>query len=193
MMVFEGEEVRRFRHSLRAKSDAIMVGSNTIRADDPHLTVRDAEGPNPLRVIPASQGDLPLQSNVFSDGLPTLVAVSASAPQANVAALEARGVAVERVGETVVDLRGLLARLHTLGIGSVMVEGGAKLLASLFRARLVDELIIQHLPVIFGGDEAPAMVGGAAIDDVLESVRLELVDVTRMGQHAIITYRPRHE
>jgi hypothetical protein len=97
------------------------------------LTVRDAPGSSPLRVVPASTANLPLSSNIFSDGYPTLVAVSAAAPPARVAAMANAGASIVTCGVSRVDLKTLLEHLHDGGIKSLIVEGGATLLAALFR------------------------------------------------------------
>jgi riboflavin-specific deaminase-like protein len=188
MMKFEDDLIRRFRHELRAQSDVIMVGSNTVRLDNPSLTVRHASGPNPLRVIPATLGDLPLESTILMDGNSTMVAVSERAPGENIAALRQRGADVVRAGVDKVDLGLLLSLLYRQSIRSVMVEGGATLLAALFRSRLVDRLIVQHLPVIFGGDGVPSMVGGPALASLDEAVKLRLRKVDSVGNHALIDY-----
>lgn len=188
MMKFEDDPIRRFRHELRAQSDVIMVGSNTVRLDNPSLTVRHASGANPLRVIPATLGDLPLESTILMDGNSTMVAVSERAPRENIAALRQRGADVVRAGVDKVDLGLLFSLLYRQSIRSVMVEGGATLLAALFRSGLVDRLIVQHLPVIFGGDGVPSMVGGPALASLDDAVKLRLRKVDSVGNHALIDY-----
>jgi riboflavin-specific deaminase-like protein len=154
---FYGDELRVWFHQQRAVHDAIMVGAATVRADDPLLTVRFGGGPNPLRVVPASTGDLPLGAALLNDGLPTLVVVSEAAPDHVVAALrEKPQVEVIYCGETQINLRELLSQLDTRGVGTLVAEGGSRLLHSLFAARLVDRIIIKHIPVISGAGDAPA-------------------------------------
>ena len=188
MMSFEDDAVRRFRHEVRAASDAIMVGSNTIRLDNPSLTVRHVPGSNPLRVVSASMGDLPLDSQILTDGKSTLVAVSEAAPASRIAALRSSGAEVVYVGSVNVDLVGLFGLLHERGIGSIVVEGGATLLASLLRGRLVDRIVVQHIPVIFGGDGVPSMVGGEPIGSIDEAIRLRLREAKTVGTHAVMDY-----
>jgi 2,5-diamino-6-(ribosylamino)-4(3H)-pyrimidinone 5'-phosphate reductase len=187
-MAFESDEVRRLRHEIRAKSDAIMVGSNTIRIDNPLLTVRHVEGPNPLRVIPASMADIPYTAHVINDGGPTLIAVGAQAPEKRVRRLLDANVAVFRTSTNVVDLSELLEHLYSQDVRSLMVEGGTTLLSALFRSRLVDRLIVQHLPIIFGGDSTPCMIGGPSIDRIDDAIKIQLLDVYGVGGHAIIEY-----
>ena len=193
MMELEDQDIRRYRHELRAQADAIMVGSGTLRLDDPSLTVRNVEGRNPLRVIVSSDGNLPLTSKVFTDGQATLIAVGQAASAARIEALQATGSQVEVTDTENVDLPTLLERLYAQGVAILIVEGGATLLASFFRLRLVDELIIQHLPVVFGGSDTPSMVGGPPLDDPHAGYALRLEEVRAVGGHAVIIYRCRHE
>jgi 5-amino-6-(5-phosphoribosylamino)uracil reductase len=95
---------------------------------------------------------------------------------------------VVRAGSTQVDLAALLSDLADRGVSSLVVEGGASLLASLFRNRLVDRLIVQHLPVVFGGDNVPSMVGGSALKSLDDAIRLRLVETRTVGAHAVIIY-----
>jgi len=153
---YSTDELKAWFHGQRAASDAIMVGANTVRVDDPQLTVRHVEGPNPLRVIPSSDGLLPLTSALLNDGFPTLVATAKIAQPATVAALSAKpGVEVICCGETEVDLAALMRILAERGIRRLMVEGGSTLLSSLFGRDLVSKIIIKHIPVISGDPEAP--------------------------------------
>ncbi|WP_288252143.1 RibD family protein [uncultured Hydrogenophaga sp.] len=191
MMKFEDEAIRRYRHGLRARCDAILVGANTAKLDNPLLTVRDAMGPDPLRVVPSSRGDLPLDLNLLTDGGRTLIAVSEAAPDSHRSALRATGAEVLVAGTDRVDLPALLTQLGQRGVLSLMVEGGATILASLFRAGMVDRLIVQHLPVVFGGDDTPAMVGGPPLQNVDDAIPLSLVEVQRVGHHAVIVYERR--
>lgn len=188
MLELEDDIIRRYRHALRSMVDAIMVGSGTIRVDDPYLTVRHVSGRNPLRVIPNSQGDLPLASNVLTDGNATLVAVGEAASEARVGALRATGASVVTMGAQSVDLPLLLQHLYMQGVASLLVEGGSKLLSSLFRLRMVDRLLVQHIPVVFGGVNTPSIVGGEPLIDVEMGYPLDLMEVQAVGQHAVIIY-----
>lgn len=73
LMSLMTEEVYKYLHSIRAQVDAIMVGCETVRTDDPSLTVRYVEGKNPIRVIPCSTANVPLNANIFSKDAPTII------------------------------------------------------------------------------------------------------------------------
>ena len=153
---YSTDELKVWFHGQRALCDAIMVGANTVRVDDPSLTVRYVEGRSPLRVIPSSDGLLPLTSALLNDGLPTLVATAATATAEARAALAAKpGVEVIRCGETEVDLVALMKVLAARGVRTLIVEGGSTLLSSLFGQDLVRRIIIKHIPIISGDPEAP--------------------------------------
>jgi 2,5-diamino-6-(ribosylamino)-4(3H)-pyrimidinone 5'-phosphate reductase len=145
---------------LRADLDAILVGVGTVVADDPSLRVhwdllQRAPGREPLRVILDTQGRLPRTSKVLDGSQPTLVATSSACERVFPGSAE-----VVRFGETEVDLVALLQELARRGVRSVLVEGGAKVLASFLRDGLVDALTVYVAPVVIGGTTAPPMVAG---------------------------------
>jgi 2,5-diamino-6-(ribosylamino)-4(3H)-pyrimidinone 5'-phosphate reductase len=84
LMQFMSHEAEVLLHQIRADSDAIMVGANTIRIDNSFLTVRHVEGKNPIRVIPSSKADISPDANVLSPDAPTIIAVSARADRKRV-------------------------------------------------------------------------------------------------------------
>jgi riboflavin-specific deaminase-like protein len=153
---YSTDELKAWFHGQRALCDAIMVGANTVRVDDPSLTVRYVEGRNPLRVIPSSDGLLPLSSALLTDGVPTLIATASKATAETVAALRAKpNVEVVLCGNGQVDLPALMELLAARGLKTLIVEGGSTLLSSLFGHGLISRIIIKHIPIISGDPEAP--------------------------------------
>ena len=148
-------ESLRFGHELRAKHDAIMVGVGTDCKDDPRLTVRLAEGRNPLRIVVDSVLRTPLTAAVLTKGAApgTVLTVTDRAPAAKRDEVRALGATVLCLPTNTggrVDLVALLAALDDRGVGSVLVEGGAGLITALLRARLVDRLVVCVAPKILG-------------------------------------------
>ena len=194
-----GEQSREFAHLLRARSDAIMVGINTVLADDPQLTARDAEGNanerQPLRVVLDSRGRMPQDAKMLSAPGNTLVVTagpvrpelvegrSGSTGSPRTEYIEVRG------DDGRVDLRALMAMLGERDITSVLVEGGGAVLGALFDLKLVDKVVAFVAPVIIGGDEAISPVGGVGIADMRDALRLRDVDVRQFGNDvAVIGY-----
>ncbi len=173
-----------FSHELRAGHDAVMVGAGTVARDDPRLTVRLAPGESPLRVVVDSSLRTPMDAAVLAAGAAggTVLAVNRRAPDERCREADTLGATVLRLPSDPrggVDLRALLTRLRDIGVGSVMVEGGAALITALLRERLVDRLAVCIAPKILGaGIEA---VGDLGIRDLAESVALADAAFTPRG------------
>lgn len=176
-------------HEQRANHDAIMVGAETVRADDPLLTVRHAEGVNPLRVIPTSSGNIPLKANVLSDGNPTLLAIGKSVPARFREELQRRPwVEVIECGEHAVDLVRLMRVLEERGVRRLVVEGGSQLLHSLFGADLVSRMIIKHIPVVSGALEAPSYLEAYKGAPAVPRSKWKLIDLFAKSGVAVTIY-----
>ena len=188
---FYGDELRTWFHGQRAAHDAIMVGAGTVRSDDPQLTVRHALGANPLRIVPCSRGDLPLDCALLNDGVATLIVVSAMAVPATIAALKARPhVEVVVCGDDAIDLVALMAVLDARGVRSLIVEGGSRLLHSLHALGLVSRIIIKQIPVITGRDDAPTYLRAGPSGPALSLSRWRLDELFALGGVAISIYSP---
>jgi 2,5-diamino-6-(ribosylamino)-4(3H)-pyrimidinone 5'-phosphate reductase len=190
LMKYMAPETELLLHQTRADYDAIMVGSNTIKIDNSFLTVRKVPGKNPLRVIPNSRADLPLDSNVLKPDAPTLIAVSERAQPERVVAIRERGVRVISAGKEDIDLSLLMQILYQdFGVRKLMIEGGPTLNWHMLRDRLVDEIRLIHLPFIVGGSDTPSLVGGMHIEDEHEMIRLELTRFYLCGTNLVTEYR----
>jgi riboflavin-specific deaminase-like protein len=185
-------ESLRFTHALRSEHDAIMVGASTACKDDPRLTVRLVPGKDPLRVVVDSTLRTPLTSAVLANGAATgtVLAVTERAPAERCDKVRSLGATVLRLpadAEGRVDLNALLSELLSLGIGSVMVEGGAALITSLLCKQLVDRLVVCIAPKILGrGIEA---VGDLGICELGDSLALTDTSVITYGVDVILDSR----
>lgn len=175
-----------FAHQLRADHQAVMVGAGTIASDDPRLTVRLVDGTSPLRIVVDSTLRLPLEAHVLSDGGPALIAVTTRAPDARIEAIRQGGAEVlvvreDRSGR--VDLCELLGHLALRGLMSVLIEGGAAVITSALRERLVDRLIICIAPKVIGsGIEA---IGDLNIRSMSEALYFSASSFTSVGEDII--------
>ena len=171
-----GPESRRYVHELRAASDAIMAGINTVLADDPQLTARD-ENDNPLenqplRVIIDSNFRIPPDAKLLSEPGQTLVITSKSgaisaerlSPDVEIETLAA--------SDGLVDLKALLELLGQRDVVSLFVEGGGTVLGSLFDLGLVDKVVAFVAPVIIGGRDASSPIGGIGIEKMADDYSL---------------------
>ena len=147
-----GSESRAFVHHLRANADAIAVGSGTVLADNPSLTVRDAPTPRlaPRRVVFDRNLQTPVESTLAqtSREIPTLIyTLGSNAPAASLSALQSAGVQVD---STATDLATALRSLRGDGVRALFVEAGPRLTGSFLRESLVDRLIIFRSPLLLG-------------------------------------------
>ena len=142
-------------HQLRAAHDAILVGIGTVLADNPSLTVRLVEGKNPQPIVADSRLRLPLSAHLLCQHpLSPWIAAGEPADAGRQHVLEAAGARVLRLPMNTrghVDLTALLERLGALGITSVMVEGGARIITSFLAERLVDHIVLTVAPRLVGG------------------------------------------
>ena len=187
---FYGAELSRWFHAERSKHDLIMVGAGTVRCDDPELTVRHVEGPNPIRVVPTSSGDLPNDATIFTDGRPTILLIPEDLQDDATAPFTRNRdcVSLIRAGEGVVDLRKSLETLEAMGFSSLMVEGGSRLLTSLFAADLIDRIIVKHIPVVTGAPDAPSFLSQAAGGALPNLSRWTLETCSAIGGVAVTSY-----
>ncbi|WP_407940133.1 bifunctional diaminohydroxyphosphoribosylaminopyrimidine deaminase/5-amino-6-(5-phosphoribosylamino)uracil reductase RibD [Nakamurella leprariae] len=175
-------EARADVHRLRAQVDTMLVGVGTVLADDPALTVRDADGTpvgrQPLRVVADSTGRTPSTARVRDDAAPTWIA------------------GADEVGDgTRVDLVRLLEELYRRDRRHVLLEGGPTLAAACFDAGLVNEAVLYVAPTVLGAGR-PAVDGGRLhtlaerTDGVLRSVRQVGPDVRLDVVFPVLLSRP---
>ena len=171
-----GPESRALVHRWRAEVDAIAVGIGTALADDPLLTARDLPDPparQPLRVVFDSEARLPLDSQLVRTigDAPLVIAASATAPDARVAALRDAGADVLLLaGDRDQRVGAALAELGRRQVTSVMLEGGAELAGAFLDAGELDELRLFIAPLLLGGEGSRALLFGEGAERVAAAV-----------------------
>ncbi|MFB7451857.1 MULTISPECIES: bifunctional diaminohydroxyphosphoribosylaminopyrimidine deaminase/5-amino-6-(5-phosphoribosylamino)uracil reductase RibD [unclassified Streptomyces] len=172
-------------HRLRAEADAVVVGSGTARADDPHLAVRvvadtGTAAVQPLRVVVDTEATaVKPGARVLDDAGPTLIAIAEDAettltdvvrlPRAE------RGLAVPA----------LLDALHARGVRSVLLEGGPTLAGAFLAEGAVDQVVGYLAPVLLGA--GPAALADAGITTLTEALRLDITETAHIGSDIRIT------
>jgi diaminohydroxyphosphoribosylaminopyrimidine deaminase/5-amino-6-(5-phosphoribosylamino)uracil reductase len=192
-----GPPARERAHALRASHDAIMVGTGTVVADDPQLTCRlpGLGHRSPVRVVIDRHLRIPPAARIIADAhrVPTWVLTLRSADPGRRAVFLANGVTLIDVnddGEEQIDLAAALAVLGERGITRLLVEGGARLAAAFFRARLVDRLVWVHAPLVIGGDGIPA-IAGFDLAALADARAFERLSTETIGDDVLTTFRVR--
>jgi 2,5-diamino-6-(ribosylamino)-4(3H)-pyrimidinone 5'-phosphate reductase len=178
-------------HNLRKEMDAIMVGINTLLADDPRLTVHkiDAEvEDNPVRIVVDSYARTPLNSRILNREAPAIIAAAENADPEKVKELEKKAT-VLKCGKDRVDLKLLMKELSKTGINTLMLEGGSTLNYSMLENGLVDEVRVCIAPMIAGGVQSKTLVDGEGIDQMKDAIKLKLIKSYSLGPDLILEYK----
>ncbi|HET8721547.1 MAG TPA: bifunctional diaminohydroxyphosphoribosylaminopyrimidine deaminase/5-amino-6-(5-phosphoribosylamino)uracil reductase RibD [Nitrospira sp.] len=183
-------------HQLRAEVDAILIGSGTVRSDDPSLTARTGARlarlakRQPLRVVVDTRLRTPANAKILrtAGGAKTLMATTRKAPAARRLALQRRGidVVVLPLVRGRVSLSALMGELGKRGITSLLVEGGAEINAAMLRARLVNRVRLYVAPSLLGGIDARGVIGGQSPDRLAAALRLKHVRTRSLGGDLVV-------
>jgi diaminohydroxyphosphoribosylaminopyrimidine deaminase/5-amino-6-(5-phosphoribosylamino)uracil reductase len=186
-----GEAARERVHFLRHCHDAVLIGSGTAMADNPQLSVRlKGKYKQPARVVIDSKGILPLDLKLFDNStfdVPVYVATTNQMSHEMSNELQKRGAKVLLLPgkENHVDLKVLLQELYSLGIYSVLAEGGAHLSGALLRDKLVDKVVCYVAPMIIG--EGISMTSDLEVNSLDQALRLQDVQTANFGSDVEIS------
>jgi len=194
-----GEKARAHGMKLRQGADAILVGVNTILADDPSLTVRNVQRSRLRRIVLDSRARTPLTARVVSDehAALTTIVVGKGAPSRQVAALARKvRVWVCPIGKSPIakrqpriDLRWLLKRLGREEVTSLLVEGGGEVNASFLEQGLAHRVAFFYAPKILGGHDALRGVAGEGARRLADVINLKDVRWQHLGPDLLLTAR----
>lgn len=185
-----GDKAREQVHKLRNEVTGIMVGVNTVIMDDPELTCRIEDGKNPIRIIVDSSLRIPKQSKIVntSNKIRTIVATTDKAKEEDKTELINKGVEIIEVKskDGKVDLKELAIKLGSLGIDSILLEGGGDLNYSALEAGIVDKVQMYIAPKIVGGSLAKGPVSGNGIELLSDAFMLKSLSSRRIGEDILI-------
>ena len=190
-----GPQARAFVHRLRRQVDAICVGSETARADDPELTARARAGRGrithrPVRIVIDSHARTRPTSRLIGARDPgrAWIVAARDAPARRVARLQRAGARVFRVASRAghLDLRAAWRALGRAGSNEVLVEGGGGLAAALLRAGLVDELHWITASRLIGAD-GRAVLAPLGVARLSQTIDLQPVAPRRLGRDLLFT------
>jgi diaminohydroxyphosphoribosylaminopyrimidine deaminase/5-amino-6-(5-phosphoribosylamino)uracil reductase len=181
------ETARRIGLSLREEYDAILVGSGTVKSDNPRLTRRlglAGEATPWTRIVLDGDGEVPPHAQILADGGRTILFTSRPELYTSAPGLEI----VRTNGRAALD--SVLGELHARGIQSVMIEGGAVVHSEIIRRGLWQKMVLFVAPMIVGGAEAPAILGHDGVSRLTDAYRFRFDRVEFVGTDLMITAYP---
>lgn len=194
-----GSHARRYVHQLRSKTDAILVGVNTIIKDNPLLTSRLRYSRNisrerqPIKIVVDSTLRIPVQARIFSQESPAkvIVATTKFAPPKKIEILSKYAeIIVFGDKDNRISLQNLMRTLAEREITSVFVEGGGEVAASLLKEKLVDKVLFFIAPKIIGGRDAITSVEGEGILKINQAIGLKDIEIIRFGEDILLRGYP---
>jgi diaminohydroxyphosphoribosylaminopyrimidine deaminase/5-amino-6-(5-phosphoribosylamino)uracil reductase len=179
------QEARSVVHQLRVACDAVIVGGNTVRLDNPRLTSHQQGAHNPLRIVMSRSLNLPAQANLWNtEEAPTLVLTDVGADPVSQEMLLKQGVEVMELSPLTPDK--VMAYLYERGFCSVLWECGGNLAANAIAQGAVQKILAFIAPKIIGGSNAPTPVGDLGFTTMTEALSLERVEVRVVGADCLI-------
>src|SRR3989338_2554211 len=181
---------RRFARKIRAEYDAIMVGVDTVLADNPRLSAGGGKRAIQKIVLDSSLRT-PLSARLFSGGRRSdcTIATTARAPKTKRSAFIKKGINIlmcpQRRGQ--IDLKWLLRELAKRGVTSVLMEGGAHVIGSALREKLVDKMYIYLAPKIMGDQKALSSIVGLKPARIGQAARLQNIKVKEIDGDILVT------
>ncbi len=179
------ETSRHYVHHLRAGCDAVIIGGNTLRQDNPHLTSHQPDTPNPLRVVMTQKLDVPAEAILWDTSVaPTLVVTQTGANPAMQSQLCDRGVQILELD--ILKPSQVMQHLYDRGFLSVLWECGGTLAASAIADGAIQKVLAFIAPKIVGGSIALSPVGDLGIRSMNEALILERVTWQQIGADCLV-------
>ncbi|MGB3301014.1 MAG: bifunctional diaminohydroxyphosphoribosylaminopyrimidine deaminase/5-amino-6-(5-phosphoribosylamino)uracil reductase RibD [Phormidesmis sp.] len=180
-----GPSSRQRVHQLRSQSDAVIVGGNTVRQDNPSLTSHGQGKRNPLRVVMSRQLNLPAVANLWdTSAAPTVIFTEADINTAVGKALQQQG--VEIVSVSTLRPAAVMKNLYERGLMSVLWECGGTLAAAAIADASVQKVWAFIAPKLIGGKAAPSPIGELGLVKMTEAKALKHVSVTPVGEDFLL-------
>jgi len=177
-------------HKLRSQVDAIIIGKNTVKQDDPLLTVRYSKGKNPIRIILDSHGTILKQSKILktSDKVKTIIVISKETTKKNLEKLKKFPVEIMVIGQKKVNVNLLINNLKKRKIKTILLEGGGTVNWEFIKNNLVDEFFVTITPYLIGGKNSISLIQGEGFDKIVKSPKLRLLEVNMLGNDLVLHY-----
>ena len=176
-------------HKSRHIYSSIMVGINTVIADDPLLTCRIADLKNPVRIICDTNLRIPITSKIVNSAQKTRTIIATTCTdEEKISPLKSKNIEILQASTKngKLDIKDIMKKLGSLGIDSVLLEGGATLNWSALKSGVVNKVQAYIAPKIFGGEKALSPVGGTGVSLTIDAIHLKNMQITQLGKDILI-------
>ena len=181
-----GANSRKFVHQLRNESDAVLVGANTLKRDNPKLDSRMVNGRNPIKIVVDSKLKAKIDGNIMDDPSKVIIATTDKASKKSIENLKKRGVNIiaTKPNKGLVDMKSLMKTLGSMGIMNLLIEGGAEVNSSVIKEKLVDKMLIFSAPKIIG--KGKGAIGELGITKIDNAINLKEYRTTKIGKDVLV-------
>jgi diaminohydroxyphosphoribosylaminopyrimidine deaminase/5-amino-6-(5-phosphoribosylamino)uracil reductase len=182
------EESRALVHKMRSQYDAVLVGVNTARKDNPFLTTHSETLRNPMRVVIDSKLELPKSYHLFDASVPTIIIYDLNTAEIpNHLNKEGIILASVDINKAKKDFGIIVKKLNSLSVKRILIEGGGEIIASALFSNVVDDIYFFVAPKIIGGKDAVSVVGGQGVEKIAKSLSVKDMKVRKIGVDLLIT------
>ena len=180
-----GEASRHLVHQVRSTCDAVIIGGNTVRQDNPNLTTHGVTQHNPLRVVMSRSLDLPSECNLWNTEIaPTLVFTEANSNPTLQQALTSKGVEIIVVDRLTPKI--VMEHLYRRELSKILWECGGTLAAQAIADGTIQKIMAFIAPKIIGGKSAPSPVGDLDLTLMTEALQLQQITIKTVNSDILI-------
>lgn len=187
-----GAESRAFVHRMRHASDAILVGINTVRQDDPSLTARleKTAGKDPTRIVLDTTLSIATNAKMLNQrsNAGTFIITGNNISEKKKKKIESLGARVitAQLKKKRIDIEALMSRLGKMEITSLLIEGGGEIIASALEAGIVDKVNLFYAPKILGGNDGVPVCRGKGPEKMSSAIHVKDVGLHRFGEDIML-------
>ncbi|MEX2014411.1 MAG: bifunctional diaminohydroxyphosphoribosylaminopyrimidine deaminase/5-amino-6-(5-phosphoribosylamino)uracil reductase RibD [Candidatus Saccharimonadales bacterium] len=178
------EHTRKYARSLRASHQAVLVGSNTVLRDDPHLGAREKNKKDPIRIVLDTGLKTQVDAKVYRDSR-VIVLAGKEANDTNIDKFRDKKIIVHQFGSDKIEVHEVLKYLATQKIISVMVEGGGEVIGSFADSKIVNEVCAFYAPIIVGGGNA-RVISGIGVEKIQEAIKIKNPKLKKIDDNFLI-------
>lgn len=188
-----GKDARTFAHKLRSENEAVLVGTGTVKADNPSLTTRFLKGNDPYRIVISESMEFPRSCKLIANNkdYKTIIATTKRSLARYSKNKKTNGLTfweIKKSGKNKLNLDDLLQKAYAFGIHSILVEGGSQMATSFLKAKLVDKLVVITAPLFLGS--GLNSIGNLEIGAIKNAIKLKNYSRFQCGEDEVFIGYP---